>query len=109
MPWKLKKHESVNLIRLKQTGKLNAMETEQKDKTAGAIQKAEKNFALDLPMMVEETARDVENLNAISTLQSNQIESIFYPYRPTEIIYPLDSACCITTIKSLFPKQWGQQ
>ena len=56
--------------------------TEQKEKTAEAIQKAEKNFALDLPMLVEETARDVKILNAISALESNQIESIFYPYSP---------------------------
>ena len=33
-------------------------------------------------MLVEETARDVKILNAISALESNQIESIFYPYRP---------------------------
>ena len=33
-------------------------------------------------MLVEETARDVKILNAILALESNQIESIFYPYRP---------------------------
>ena len=58
------------------------MESEQKEKTAEAIQKAVKNFALDLPMLVEETARDVKILNAISVLESNQIESTFRPYRP---------------------------
>ena len=58
------------------------MEAEQKEKTAEAIQKAETNFAWDLPMLVEETARDVKILNAISALESNQIESIFYPFRP---------------------------
>ena len=79
---KFKKHESVILIRLKQTAKLNALETEQKEKTAEAIQKAEKNFALDLSMLVEETARDVKILIAISALESNQIESIFNPHRP---------------------------
>ena len=78
---KFKKLESVNLIRLKQTAKLDAMEAEQKEKTTEAIQKAETNFALDLPMLVEETARDVKILNAISALESNQIESIFYHYR----------------------------
>ena len=79
---KLKKHESINLIRLKQTAKLNTMEAEQKEKTSQAIQKAEKNFELNLPFLVEETARDVKILNAISDLESNQIESIFYPYQP---------------------------
>ena len=81
-PEKVKKHERGNLIQLKQTAKLNAMETKQKNKTAEAIQKAEKNFALDVPMLVEETARDVKILNAISALESNPIESIFYRYRP---------------------------
>ena len=42
-----KKHKIVNLIRLKQTAKLNTKEAEQNEKTAEAIQKAEKNFALD--------------------------------------------------------------
>ena len=32
-------------------------------------------------MLLEETARDVKILNAISALESNQIESIFCPYR----------------------------
>ena len=38
---KLKKHESVNLIRLKQMAKLRTMETEWNEWTAEAIQKAE--------------------------------------------------------------------
>ena len=33
-------------------------------------------------MLVEETARNVKILNAISALEANQIESISYPYRP---------------------------
>ena len=79
---KFKKHESVNLIRLKQTAKRNTMEPDLKGKTAEAVQRAEKNFALHLPMLVEETARDVKPLNAISALESNQIESILCRYRP---------------------------
>ena len=58
------------------------METEEEEKTAEAIQKAENNFALDQPMQVEETARVEKIFNAISALDSSQIESIFYPYRP---------------------------
>ena len=70
---KFKKHESVNLIRLKQTAKGNTMEPELKENTAETIQRAEKNFALNIPMLVEETARDVKILNTISALESNQI------------------------------------
>ena len=36
---KFKKHQSVNLIRLKQTAKRNTMELERKEKTAEAIQR----------------------------------------------------------------------
>ena len=46
------------------------------------FKKAEKDFALDLPMLVEETARDVKILSAITALERNQIEEIFYPFRP---------------------------
>ena len=33
-------------------------------------------------MLVEETARDVKTLSAITALERNQTEEIFYPYRP---------------------------
>ena len=78
----IQRTRKCNLIRLKQTAKRNTMEPELKEKTTEAIQSAEKNFALDLSMLVEETARDVKILNAISALESNQIDSIFYSYRP---------------------------
>ena len=55
------------------------MEVEQKEKKAEVNQKAKKN---GLPMLVEETVSDVTILNAISALESNQIASIFYPFRP---------------------------
>ena len=58
------------------------MDSEQNEKAAKDTQKAEKNFALDLPMLVEETPRDVKSLIAITALESNQIEGMFYPYRP---------------------------
>ena len=41
---KFLKHESVNLIRLKQTAKLNTLQEVQNEKTSEAIKKAEKNF-----------------------------------------------------------------
>ena len=46
------------------------------------IQKAEKNFALELPLLVNGTARDVKILSAISAMETDQIGKIFYQYRP---------------------------
>ena len=54
---KFRKHETVNLIRLKQTVKTNTLDDEHNERTEETIKKAEKDFALDLPMLVEETAR----------------------------------------------------
>ena len=56
-------------------------------------------------MLVEDTARDVKIFNAIWAPESNQIESIFYPYRPTETSCPEDSAWYFTMIQSSFRKQ----
>ena len=50
--------------------------------TQKRIKRAEKDFALDLPMLVDETARDVKILSAIAALEKNQPEDMFYPYRP---------------------------
>ena len=33
-------------------------------------------------MLVKETARDVKILNAITAIERNQIEEVFYPFRP---------------------------
>ena len=52
---KFKKHESVNLIRLQQTAKRNTLPEERNEKTAEMIKKAEREFAMELPMLVEET------------------------------------------------------
>ena len=49
--------------------------------TEETIKRAEKDFALYLPMLVDETARDVKILSAIAALEQNQSEDIFYPYR----------------------------
>ena len=77
-----RKHETVNLIRLKQTVKTNTTDDEHNERTEETIKKAEKDFALDLPMLVEETARDVKILSAFTALERNQIKEIFYPYQP---------------------------
>ena len=44
---KFKKHETVNLIRLKQTAKKNSLSSDQNNNTKEAIKKVEKDFALD--------------------------------------------------------------
>ena len=64
-----RKHETVNLIRLKQTLKTNTLDDEHTERTEETIKKAEKDFALDLPMLVEETARDVKILSAITAFE----------------------------------------
>ena len=46
------------------------------------IEKAEKDFSIDLLLLeVDETAGDVEFLNAISAIETDRIEDIFYPHR----------------------------
>ena len=79
---KFKKNETVNLIRLKQTAKKNSLSTDQNENTEEAIKKAEKDLALDLPLLGDETARDIKILNAIAAIEKQQFDSIFYPYRP---------------------------
>ena len=79
---RFRKHETGNMIRLKQIAKMNTLNTEQNEKTAEVIKKAEKDFALDLPLLVHETARDVKILNTIAAIEKQHLESIFYPYRP---------------------------
>ena len=58
------------------------MNEEQKESTTETIRKAEKDFALDLPLLVDETAGDVKILNAITTIESGNLENLFHPYRP---------------------------
>ena len=79
---KFKKHKSVNLIRLKQTAKRNTLPEDRNEKTAEMIKKAEREFAMDLPMLVEETAQDTKILDAIIALETGNRDGIFYPYRP---------------------------
>ena len=79
---KFRKHETVNLIRLKQTVKANTMDDDQSEHTEETIKRAEKDFALDHSMLVDEKARDVKILSAIAALEKNQPEDLFYPYFP---------------------------
>ena len=79
---KFKRHESINLIRLKQTAKLNTQPEDRNQKTTETIRKAEKDFALDLPVLVEETAQDTKILEAIIALENGRKEDLFFPYRP---------------------------
>ena len=79
---KFKKHESVNLIRLKQTAKRNILPENRNEKTAETIKRAEKDFAMDLPMLVEKIVQDAKILDAIIALEAGKIYGIFYPYHP---------------------------
>ena len=75
---KFKMHETGNLIRRKQTAKKNSPDANQNENTEEAINKAEKDFELDLPLLVDETARDVK----IAAIEKQQLDNIFYQYRP---------------------------
>ena len=55
------------------------METDRRERTAERMKKAEKDFTFDLPLLVDETARDEKILNAITAIEKDQLESIFYP------------------------------
>ena len=76
-----RKNESVNLIRVKQTANQNTLQEAQNEKTAEAINKAEKDFSADLRLLVDETARDTKLLDVIIALETDQPDSIFYPNR----------------------------
>ena len=72
----------MNLIRLKQTAKQNTLPANRNDKIAETIKKAEKDFAMDLPMLVEEMAQDAKILDAIIALETGKLDDIVYPFRP---------------------------
>ena len=82
---KVPETRNKNLIRLKQTVKTNTLDDEHNERTEETIKEAEKDFALDLPMLVEETARDMKILNAITAVEKNQIEEIFTLIGHTDI------------------------
>ena len=64
---------------------MNTLELEQNEKTADVLKKAEKDFTLDLPLLVDETARNVKILNTIAAIEQQQLGSMFYPYRPHRV------------------------
>ena len=51
-------------------------------KTAEVIRRAERDFSMDLPLLVEETGQDAKILDAIIALEAGKGDGIFYPYRP---------------------------
>ena len=63
-------------------GQKDLLNPNQNESTEETIKRAEKHFALDLPLLVDETARDIKILNAIAGIEKQQLDSIFYPYRP---------------------------
>ena len=50
------------------------MDDEHNENTEETTKRAEKDLALDLPMLVDETARDVKMLSAIGVLEKDQPE-----------------------------------
>ena len=98
-----KKHEAVNLVRLKHSAELNTMEAERNEESTEAIQNAENSFTLDVPLLVEETARDVKILGAISAIKADYTDNMFYHYRPHDL------ACYSISTRSWSPKRWGHQ
>ena len=61
---------------------MNLLNPDHNEKTAEAIQRAERDFALDLPLLVDKTARDIKILDAIAAIEKQPLDSMFYPYRP---------------------------
>ena len=72
----------ISKLKLPKAVKANTKDTERNAQSEEAVRKAEKDFALDLPMLVDETAGDMKILNAIAAVEKGQFEDIFYPYRP---------------------------
>ena len=101
---RFRKHETVNLIRLKQTAKMNVLNPQQNEKISEVIKKAEKDFAPDLPLLVDETARDVKILNAIAAIEKHQLESIFYPYRPHRLHLSIRFGLLFYNDKTVIPE-----
>ena len=63
----------MNLIRLKQTAQRNTLQEEHNEKTAEAIKSAEKNFSVDLPLLVDEIYDEIyANRHAASGTCVNQ-------------------------------------
>ena len=77
---KFRHPESINLIRLNQTDKLHTEANY--EKTSESIRTAEREFAMDLPLLLDETAGDAKILNAITAIGNCRRDDIFYPYRP---------------------------
>ena len=67
---------------MKQTAKQNVLPEERNEKTAETTRRAERDFSMDLPLLVEETAQDAKILDAIIALEAGKEDGIFYPYRP---------------------------
>ena len=76
-PRKFRRYESVNLIRMKQTAKLITKSVTNNAKTGEPIKRAKKDSSINLNFLVDETARDVKILNAISAMEADRIDDIF--------------------------------
>ena len=94
----------MNLIRLKQTAKQNTLPENRNEKTAETIKKAGKDFAMDLPMLVEETAQDVKIQDAIIASETGKLDFFIHTAHIANISKPA-SNYYFTTIVSFFQKR----
>ena len=62
-------HQCTEKIQ-KQTTKQNTLPEDRNGKTAKTIKKAEKDFSMDLPLLVDETAQDAKMLDGIIPLET---------------------------------------
>ena len=102
---KIRRHDSVKLIRLKQTDKLDTQVGAYDEKTAESIETADRDFATDLPLLVDETAGNTKILNAIATSENGQIDDIFHAYRQHGEHLLIDSACFLIMTRMSFQKR----
>ena len=98
-PTKIPQTRNSQFNKTETDGKDEHTRSRKTENTANVIKKAEKDSALDLPLLVDERVRDIKSLNAITAIEMQQLENIFYPYRRTDCTSPQGTDCYFTTIK----------
>ena len=78
---KFSKFETVNFIKMRQYAKTNSLSDDLNERTGERIKKAERDFALDLNLLANESAKDSKIMGTISAIENERPELIFNPYR----------------------------
>ena len=78
---KYPKHETVNFIKLKQYAKTNTLSDQLNEQTGNTIKKVEKEFAIDLDLLANESAKDNRIMGAITAIENECPEFIYHPYK----------------------------